>query len=202
VENAYVKTYYDARAPEYDEWYLGLGKFAEFERPGWDEEFAELTGAIAALPPARMLDVACGTGFLTQHLPGDVTALDDSPRMLAIAAERVPEASLVRGDALRLPFADRSFERLFTGHFYGHLEPDDRVAFLAEAQRVAAELIVVDSASRPDHGAEEWQERVLNNGARFTVYKRYFDAESLAAELGGGTVLLANRWFVMVSSPG
>jgi hypothetical protein len=34
VENAYVKTYYDARAPEYDEWYLGLGKFAEFERPG------------------------------------------------------------------------------------------------------------------------------------------------------------------------
>jgi hypothetical protein len=30
--------------------------------------------------------------------------------------------------------------------------------------------------------------------------KRYFDAEQLAAELGGGRVLHAGSWFVMVSS--
>ena len=75
----------------------------------------------SALAPARTLDVACGTGFLTRHLRGEITALDQSERMLEIAAERVPEAMLVSGDALALPFADGSFDRLFTGHFYGHL---------------------------------------------------------------------------------
>jgi len=37
-----VKAYYDARAPEYDEWYLGIGKFAERDRPDWELETAEL----------------------------------------------------------------------------------------------------------------------------------------------------------------
>ena len=60
--------YYDQRAPEYDEWYLGTGLFAAQERPGWHEELAELCEAIAALPEARTLDVACGTGFLTRFL--------------------------------------------------------------------------------------------------------------------------------------
>ena len=147
-----------------------------------------------------MLDIACGTGFLTRHLPGEITALDQSERMLEITRERVPEATLVLGDALELPFEDRSFERIFTGHFYGHLEEAERLAFLAEARRVALELIVVDSAVRPDHEREEWQTRVLNDGSSFTVYNRYFNAEELADELGGGRVLHETPWFVMVAS--
>jgi ubiquinone/menaquinone biosynthesis C-methylase UbiE len=39
---------------------------------------------LAALPPARTLDVACGTGFLTRHLRGDLTAIDQSDEMVAI----------------------------------------------------------------------------------------------------------------------
>lgn len=195
-----MKTYYDTRAPEYDEWYLGLGRFAEIERPGWEEELAALTEAIGALPPARTLDVACGTAFLTRHLRGELTAVDQSGRMLEIARERLPDATLVRGDALELRFEDRSFERLFTAHFYGHLQAHDRAQFLAEARRVAGELIVLDAAVRPDHEPEEWQERVLNDGSRYTVYKRFFDPAQLAGELGGGDVLHAGRWFVMVSS--
>ena len=196
-----MKQYYDTRAPEYDEWYLGLGRFAERDRPGWEEEVAALERAVARLPPARTLDVACGTGFLTRHLRGEVAALDQSERMLEIAGKRAPEATLVQGDALALPFADGAFDRLFTGHFYGHLEGADRERFLAEARRVARELVIVDSALRPDHDPQEWQRRVLNDGSAFQVYKRYFDADALAGELGGGTVLHAGEWFVIVSSP-
>jgi demethylmenaquinone methyltransferase/2-methoxy-6-polyprenyl-1,4-benzoquinol methylase len=192
-----VKQYYDARAPEYDDWYLGQGLFEPRERPGWDEAVRSLEEALARLPAATTLDVACGTGFLTRHLPGAVTALDQSERMLAVAGQRVPEASLVKGDALELPFEDSSFERVFTAHFYGHLEQPERLDFLAEARRVAPELIVVDSAVRPDHEREEWQTRVLNDGSSFSVYKRYFDASALAAELGGGKVLHQSPWFVM-----
>jgi ubiquinone/menaquinone biosynthesis C-methylase UbiE len=196
-----MREYYDIRAPEYDEWYAGTGVFAGRERPGWDQAVRALEQAVAALEPRRTLDVACGTAFLTRHLRGELTALDQSPQMLEIAAARLPDATLIEGDALDLPFDDGAFDRLFTAHFYGHLEDPDRSRFLSEARRVARELVVVDSATRPDHDASEWQTRVLNDGSSFAVYKRYFDGQELAAELGG-ELLHASDWFVAVSSLG
>ena len=69
-----------------------------------------------------------------------------------------------------------------------------------EARRVARELVVADSALRDDVEPEERQERILNDGSRWEVYKRYFTADGLADELGGGETLLAGRWFVAVRS--
>jgi ubiquinone/menaquinone biosynthesis C-methylase UbiE len=201
-----VKEYYDARAPEYDEWYLGLGKFAARERPGWHDAVRGLQDAVSSLPPASTLDVACGTGFLTRHLAGKVTGLDQSEAMLDIARQRVPNGRFLQGDAAALPFEDDEFDRLCTGHFYGHLEPGVREAFLSDARRVAGELVVVDSAwAGPSrfwgaHARVEWQERELNDGSSYQVYKRYFDPEELAGELGGGTVLHCSDWFVMVAA--
>jgi demethylmenaquinone methyltransferase/2-methoxy-6-polyprenyl-1,4-benzoquinol methylase len=192
-----VKEYYDARAPEYDDWYYGQGQFAERERPGWMEEVGALERALRSLPPARTLDVACGTGFLTRWLPGELVGLDQSEAMLDEARKRLPRAELVLGDALEgLPFADGAFDRVFTGHFYGHLEPDIRTRFLVDARRVAPELVVVDSAG----SGEEVEERILSDGTRWEVYKRWFEAEQLLAELGGGRVLHSGRWFVAVAS--
>lgn len=193
-----MREYYDARAVEYDEWYLGGGRFEQLERPGWGEAVDALERTVAELPALRTLDVACGTGFLTRHLRGAITAFDQSTRMLEIARERVPRATLVQGDALELPFADGSFDRVFTGHFYGHLQERERTAFLAETRRLAPELVIVDSALRPDRQRQEWQTRVLNDGSEFLVYKRYFDAQELAGELGGGEVLHQSSWFVAV----
>ena len=102
-----VKEYYDTRAPEYDDWYLGLGRFDGLDRPRWDDDVRELERTVATLQPKRTLDVACGTGFLTRQLRGDITGLDQSARMLEIAQERSPEATFVRGDALELPFPDK-----------------------------------------------------------------------------------------------
>jgi demethylmenaquinone methyltransferase/2-methoxy-6-polyprenyl-1,4-benzoquinol methylase len=195
-----VKAYYDSRAPEYDEWYLGTGRFAERDRPGWDAEIAALLRTLEALPPAKTLDVACGTGFLTRYLPGEIVGLDQSESMLEEARRQAPNATFLAGDALSLPFEDDSFMRVFTGHFYGHLEEPERKRFLRKARRVAPELVIVDSAVQPDVPAEEWQERILNDGTRWEVYKRYFTPEKLAAELGGGSTVFAGRWFVAVRS--
>ena len=193
-----MKEYYDRRAPEYDDWYLGRGLFAERQRPGWQEEVEQLTDVVGSLPSARTLDVACGTGFLTKHLEGDVVALDQSVQMLDEAARQAPQAAVVQGDALELPFPDRTFDRVFTAHFYGHLEPELRDRFLAEAARVAGELVVVDSSRAASELDEDTQTRVLNDGSSWSVYKRWFTGPSLAAELGGGDVLLDGRWFVAV----
>ena len=193
-----MEAYYEARAPEYDDWWNGTGLFAGRDRPGWKDERETLISILRALPAARTLDVACGTGFLTQHLPGHVTGLDASPTSLRIAAQRIPHAGFVESDALRLPFENGTFDRVFTSHFYGHLQEAERVRFVSEANRVASELVVVDASRAHAEVEEEHQPRVLNDGSRWSVYKRYFTGAGLAAELGGGEVLHDGHWFVVV----
>jgi demethylmenaquinone methyltransferase/2-methoxy-6-polyprenyl-1,4-benzoquinol methylase len=195
ARDAGTAAYYDQRAAEYDEWYEDRGQFAARGRDGWRDEVTGLVELLQGLPAARTLDVACGTGFITQHLRGLVVGLDQSPAMVAVAQSRLPRGVAMIGDALDLPFADHSFDRVVTGHFYGHLPPEERAAFLAQAARVAPELLVFDSAARAGEAEEQWQQRVLNDGSRHRVYKRYLRAEQLAEEIDG-EVLLAGRWFV------
>ena len=192
-----VKAYYDRRAPEYDDWWLGEGLFADRGRPGWDEERSQLAVVLADLPPLRTLDVACGTGFLTRHLRGEVVGLDASERMLELARAQAPGATFVQGDALSLPFDAGAFDRVFTSYFYCHLEEGDRERFLAEARRVGSELVVVASIRREDDLPVRWDDRLLKDGSRWTVYKRVFEGADLAHELGGD-ILFKGRWFVVV----
>jgi hypothetical protein len=105
---------------------------------------------------------------------------------------------LVRGSAFDLPFADATFDRVFTSHFYGHLEEHERDRFLIEARRVAPELIVLDAALHAGPERTEWQERELHDGTQWVVYKRFFSEETLIAELGGGEVLFTGTWFICV----
>jgi ubiquinone/menaquinone biosynthesis C-methylase UbiE len=193
-----VKEYYDLRAPTYDDWYLGRGRYAARDADAWQRDLAGLVESIEALSPARTLDVACGTGFLTRYLQGEVLGFDQSARMLEIAASQAPHATFRQGDALALPFPDDSFERVFTGHFYGHLDPESRGRFLAEARRVGAELVVVDAAERVDHEREEIQPRELPDGSVWPILKRFFTPSSLADELGGGETVYSGPLFVAV----
>src|SRR5262245_20703449 len=121
--------------------------------------------------------------------------------MLEEAARQAPHATYVQGDALELPFPDRVFDRVLTGHFYGHLVPLERERFLGEAKRVGRELVVVDASRTHSDVDEEMSQRVLNDGSRWEVFKRYFTGARLAAELGGGGILHEGDWFVVVRSP-
>jgi SAM-dependent methyltransferase len=130
-----------------------------------------------------------------------VVGLDQSASMIAIAGDRLPDAEFVVGDALELPFPDASFGRVHASFFYCHLEQPERIRFLAEARRVAPELIIFASRPGLDEPLERWEERVLLDGSRWPVYKRVFEPETLAGELGG-EVLHAGRWFVVARATG
>jgi 2-polyprenyl-6-hydroxyphenyl methylase / 3-demethylubiquinone-9 3-methyltransferase len=89
--------------------------------------------------PWRILDVGCGAGFLSNHLGSlghDVTGLDASEDALAVAA-RHDLGHTVRyqkGDALKLPFEDASFDVVCAMDFFEHLENPEHA--IAEAARV------------------------------------------------------------------
>ncbi len=193
-----VKEYYDRRAPEYDDAYMGRGRWPFTEAPGLEAEIPRLEGFLKQLPAARTLDVGCGTGYLTRFLSGEVVGLDYSARMLEQARARSAAAGYVRADALSLPFRSGSFEVVFTSHFYGRLERDDRVRFLDEAQRVAPALVVIDTPYQPDRPAEGPIERDLLDGSRYRIYKKYFRPNELLEEIGGGEILLSTSWFLAV----
>src|SRR3954447_17878012 len=167
--NPAMREYYERRAAEYDDWWLGTGLFADRIRPGWHDDVQALIAALEALAPRRTLDLACGTGFLTRHLPGQVTGIDQSEAMVAIARERGIEAGV--GDALE---PRPGYERIFTSHFYGHLDETQRAALI---RLPADEFVIVDSAKRPDKPEEACDERRLNDGSTHAVYKRWFTAE-------------------------
>jgi SAM-dependent methyltransferase len=185
------KRYYHLRAPEYDS---GIW---EAKTPEQAEEVEGVLNVISGLPPARTIDVACGTGFLTQHLRGEMTLLDASDQMLAIASSRVPDARIVHGDAVPLPFSDSSFERVFSSAFYDHLKPRERRVFVREARRVAKELILVEQTRDQVH-REGTEQRVLRDGSRHEIYITYFSPDSLLAELGGGQLLFQGRHILVV----
>ncbi len=99
--------------------------------------------------PATVLDVAAGGGdilrSLAQRHPNvRPIALDLSAMMLSFA-EGVPR---VRGDALRLPLADKSVDYVISTHFFHHLPDEAIVLVLREFDRVARRGIVVNDLLR------------------------------------------------------
>ena len=85
----------------------------------------------------RLLDAGCGAGLLSllASLRGaQVTALDASPGLLAIARQRLPAADVREGDLEALPFADASFDAVTAVNslFYA----DDMGAAMRELVRV------------------------------------------------------------------
>jgi len=98
----------------------------------WTLDLAGLSG------DEQVLDVGCGNGLHLAELArrahrGAVHGMDLSPGMLEAARSKVASASLLVGDAQRLPFVDGSFDRVLAMHMLYHVP--DRDLALSEIRR-------------------------------------------------------------------
>lgn len=197
-------TYYDRRAPEYDGGIDGAYRYfrsrgVDVDREAIRAERRAVTRELSRLPPCVFVDVGAGPGVFTPQIPGSGFAVDQSENALHRLRVEVGDVPAIRADATALPFGANAVTRLFAGHLYGHLERPERATFLAEARRVADELVILDSGLPPGAAPEEWQTRSLSDGSTHTVYKRHFDIDVLLAEVGGEP-LFGGRYFVLVRS--
>jgi SAM-dependent methyltransferase len=101
----------------------------------------EIARRVALGGPARVLEVACGTGALTRELrhalPSftPLVATDLNEAMVARAREAGTDGvAWATADAAALPFDDAEFDAVACG--FGLMFLPDRVAGLAEAERV------------------------------------------------------------------
>jgi demethylmenaquinone methyltransferase/2-methoxy-6-polyprenyl-1,4-benzoquinol methylase len=93
--------------------------------------------AVQPAPGQRILDLAAGTG--TSSEPFDqagatVIPTDLSLGMLTVGKQRLPDLAFVAADALRLPYADASFDAVTIS--FGLRNVEDPAAALTEMRRV------------------------------------------------------------------
>ena len=104
--------------------------FHDFEHAGWERAaafYADAFGALTAQtagalldaagaePGTRLLDVACGPGFIAgaaAQRGATVVGLDFSAAMIASARRRLPSITFREGDAEALLFDVASFDRI------------------------------------------------------------------------------------------
>jgi ubiquinone/menaquinone biosynthesis C-methylase UbiE len=131
-----------ALAQRYEQWYeVGEGQRADLLEK---ELLGELLGGFSKVQ--SLLEIGCGTGHFTRYfatfLPS-VVGLDISPAMLKEARSRntLRKIPYLMGDALRLPFADASFDVVA---FITTLEfLDNPQQVLKEADRVARQGLLL-----------------------------------------------------------
>jgi ubiquinone/menaquinone biosynthesis C-methylase UbiE len=130
-------------AATYEGWYSGRGRRADLL------EKRLLEKLLADFPQSRnALEIGCGTGHFTRWLAArslEVTGLDISAPMLS-EARKLDGIRYLEGDALNLPFDDRSFDLallITTLEFVG-----DPFRALTEALRVARHGVVLGVLNR------------------------------------------------------
>jgi ubiquinone/menaquinone biosynthesis C-methylase UbiE len=96
-------------------------------------------------PGFRILDIGCGTGTLAVNIKRtnpavEVVGIDPDPKALARAQNKAARAatniSFDQGFANKLPYPDRSFDRVFSSFMFHHLPGPDRESSLCEVARV------------------------------------------------------------------
>jgi demethylmenaquinone methyltransferase/2-methoxy-6-polyprenyl-1,4-benzoquinol methylase len=120
--------------------------------------------AVAAQPGERVLDIAAGTGTSSEPFADagvEVVPADFSLGMLAVGNRRRPDLGFTAADAMRLPFADESFDVVTMS--FGLRNVADTALALREFLRVARPggRLVVCEFSQP-----------VNKAFR-TVYNEY-----------------------------
>ncbi|MCU4926248.1 methyltransferase domain-containing protein [Halobacteria archaeon AArc-dxtr1] len=146
----------------------------------WEDSRAALD-PLALDSRERILDVGCGTGELSAVLaaesPGEVVGCDADPTLLAAVDEHVPT---VAGDALRLPFADDSFDLVVCQALLINLPTPTKA--LAEFARVSRDLVAAVEPNNAAVGIESTvaSEESLEQHAR----RAYIDGVGTDVSLG------------------
>jgi 2-polyprenyl-3-methyl-5-hydroxy-6-metoxy-1,4-benzoquinol methylase len=190
-------TYYDERAPEYEEAYtLGTGTASIPDPDVFRTEARVLADIVGGIAHGRIMDLACGTAYWMPYLASNcshITLFDQSEQMLAEARKKasrlgiLDRCALLQGDFFAHEFDDSLYDTVLVGFFLSHLtEPQESLVFGALRRMLASggQCLILESAwsaQRAKVNAKvERQTRRLNDGTDFEIYKRYCDRDDIA----------------------
>ena len=196
-----MKTYYQQRASEYDEWFYRQGRYDRGSEANtrWFAEADEVVAALDALSlMGDVLELAPGTGIWTQRLiqtASTVTAVDASPEMIEINRAKVNSERVTYQLAdLFTWHSERAYDAVFFGFWLSHVPLERLDAFLksvAAMLRPGGKVFFVDGRREQTSTAINHQlpkpesqvmTRVLNDGRTFDIVKNFYDPVELAEQ--------------------
>jgi SAM-dependent methyltransferase len=216
--DAEMLAYYEARAPEYDDWYLRRGRYERgpIHDAAWNAELDAAGRWLDALPiQGEIIELAAGTGWWSPLLAskGELSLYDAAAAPLDRARERLLahglRAHLHVRDAWAEP--DRPVDAVFAGFWLSHVARDRLAAFLGIVRRwlkpggtfafIDSRLDPQSSASDHPAPADDASVRRLDDGREFTIVKVYYEPDELEAALlaagfADATVTTTGRFFV------
>lgn len=124
--------------------------------PSKDKLYNTLVSLLNIQPNETVLELGCGTGFLTKKLVAKhaiVTSIDQSSGMLARARQKVPQGKFIQADILQYRDVDK-FDYVVLFFVLHELSVDDRIAILKSAKiflKKNGEIVICDF-SIPEKG--------------------------------------------------
>jgi demethylmenaquinone methyltransferase/2-methoxy-6-polyprenyl-1,4-benzoquinol methylase len=214
--------YYEARADEYDDWYLRRGRYGHgpIHDAAWNAELDAAGRWLDGLPmQGRIVELAAGTGWWSPLLAGkgELWLYDAAESPLERARQRLLahglRAHLHVRDAWAEPEGDPA-GAVFAGFWLSHVERARTAEFLALAGRwlgSGGRLVLIDSLPDPRSGASDHPApandrsiRRLDDGREFSIVKVYRTPDDIAAALRAGgfddvEVAATGRFFVLAT---
>jgi SAM-dependent methyltransferase len=220
--DADLLAYYEARAPEYDDWYLRRGRYERgpVHDTAWNAELDAAGRWLDALPiGGEIVELAAGTGWWSPLLAtkGTLSLYDAAEGPLDRARERLVAHGLRAHIHVRDAWAepDREVDAAFTGFWLSHVPRDRLDAFLGIVRRwlrPGGTFAFIDSlldpqSSAADHPppADDVSVRRLDDGREFTIVKVYYEPVELEdalrrAGFEAPSVVTTGRFFLLGSA--
>ncbi|MBW4077079.1 MAG: class I SAM-dependent methyltransferase [Acidobacteria bacterium] len=193
--------YYRARANEYDDWFLRLGRYdrGEDATQRWFAQIEEVRDVLSSLPldDKNVLELAPGTGIWTEALCDRVahlTAVDASSEMIALNRERLGaragKVTFVEADLFEwLPTEE--FDAVVFCFWLSHIPTrriDEFLSRVATMLTLGGAVFFLDARREPTSTAsdhvlpfddQEIMTRRLDDGREFSIYKNFWDGPVL-----------------------
>ena len=151
----------DRTKSAYDRW---ASTYDTDPNPQTTLEFAAVLEAVAAQPGDRILDAGCGTGRYAAAFAqagAEVTGVDFSERMLAVARAKLPHIEFHLGDlGGHLPFPNAIFAKICCAQTLKHLA-DLRPALREFGRTLEPHGLLVFSVTHPDMSWDGYEMRVM-----------------------------------------
>lgn len=134
--------YYDARAPEYDDWFYRRGRYdwGDEANRQWADDAAEMRRHLLDREAVdATLELAAGTGIWTRELlrfSQTVTALDGSPEMIRIHRAKLQSDRVINRQVDLFQWEpDGQFDFVAAFFWLSHVPTDRLVDFLGKIRR-------------------------------------------------------------------